>query len=128
MTMWNTSLVVFKKGALKNIKKYSGLETGKCFDSGFIKEEYNLEDLWRIPQNWYGRIKFLEQMDYGSWLYSCERETLLELLKESGIDHVPVREYKKDEETGECIGLVKKIPVSEIPVKREYGIFEMEVY
>ena len=128
MTMWNTSLVVFKKGTLKNIKKYSGFESGKCFDSGFIEEEYNLEELWRIPQSWYGRIKFLEQMDYGSWLYSCDRKTLLDLLKESGIDQVPSAEYKKDEETGEYIRSVRQIPVSEIPVRRKYGIFEIEVY
>ena len=84
MTMWNTSLVVLKKGALRNIKKYSGLEAGKCFNSGFIEEEFNLEELWRIPRNWYGYIKLIDQMDYGSWLYSCDRKTLLELLEESG--------------------------------------------
>ena len=38
MTMWNTSIVVFKKRALRNIKEFSGLETGKCFDSGFIEK------------------------------------------------------------------------------------------
>ena len=53
---------------------------------------------------------------------------VLDLLKESDIDHVPFRGYKKDEETGEYIRTLWQIPVSEIPVRRKYGIFEMEVY
>lgn len=129
MTMWNTSLVIFKKGTLRNIKKYSGLDTGKCFDSGFIEKQYDLTELWRIPRSWYDRLEHHGQMDYGSWLYSCDREALLDLLEESGIDHVPfVDGYKKDEETGEYTRIVKQIPISEIPIRKKYGIFEMELY
>ena len=92
------------------------------------KKQYNLTELWRIPQSWHGRIRFLEQMDYGSWLYSCDRDTLLDLFKESGIDQVPVEKYKENEETGEYIRSVRRIPVSGIPVRKKYGIFEMEIY
>ena len=129
MTMWDTSLVTFKKGAFKNIKKYSGIETGKCFDSGFIERQYGLESIWRVPRYWTGRLEYLGQMDYGSWLYSCDRATLLELFKDTGVDHVTVFEgYKKDEESGEFIRSVRRIPVSELPFRKRYGIFEMEIY
>ncbi len=129
MTMWDTSLVTFKKGALRNITKYSGVDKGKCFDDGFIEKQYGLESIWRIPRDWTGRLEFLEQMDYGSWLYSCDRATLLEFFKDTGIDHVTFFEgYKKDEKTGEYIRSVRRIPVSELPVRKHYGIFEMEIY
>jgi hypothetical protein len=129
MTMWNTSLVIFKKGALKNIGRYSGYKSGECFNSGFIEKEFNLEKIWRIPRGWYDRIEFLDQMDYGSWLYSCDRKTLLSLFDESGIDHVPLVEgYEIDESTGKCTRVVRQIPVSEIPVRKKYGLLEMEIY
>ena len=53
----------------------------------------------------------------------------MEFLKDTGVDHVTFFEgYKKDEESGEYTRLVSRIPVSEIPIRKKYGIFEMEVY
>ena len=126
MTMWDTSLVTFKKGALRNIKKYSGIDT---FDDGFIENRYGLEKIWRIPRYWTERLTYLGQMDYGSWLYSCDRATLLEFFNDIGIDHITVFEgFKEDEKTGEYVRCFRKIPILEFPVRKRYGILEMEIY
>ena len=104
MTMFDTSLVVFEEGALDNLEKYSGVRTGDFFDDGFIESRWVLKNINRIPKEWGPYLGRCTKMDYASWLYVCKRDNLLKILELSDIS------------------------IPDLPIRDEYGIFEMEVY
>ena len=117
MTMFDTSIIIFEDGALDDIEKFSGPSKNECYDPGFIKKSYGT-NFGRIPESWYGYLGKGHKMDWGSYLYVCNRD-LLERLLELENTFIWDRVFGQPS---------KKIDFSEIPKCPKYGILEVEEY
>ncbi len=108
MTYYDTTLVVFKEDAWKEIEKYSGVATYKHYDPGFIEESYLFKNINRIPDYWHEYLGKCTQMDWGSWLSLCTKDDLKKIL-----------EMEKDRHN---------FDFTDIPEREMYGIFEVEIF
>lgn len=92
----------------------------KCYDDPFeiFEKRYELTSFYRTPDVWRPLLGKSTQMDWGSWLYVCNYETVQQLFK---IKRSSIARIYPDR-----IGT--KRPSTSLPKADWYGIMEVECY
>ena len=115
--MWATYIGIFKPGARENPDAY--------YDRPFdMFEAYYDINVYRLPASWSEVLGKSKQMDWGSWLYVCSKETMRQLMYGSvrNIVHVIPGDDTKEP--------VREPPIdlTMLPDREWYGILEVEIY
>ncbi len=117
MTMRASCIGPLKHGARQKLDRYYN----RPFD--VFRSYYEFSEDW-IPDSWREKLGKSTQMDWGSWLYVCDRKTLEELMGDMTRYVIPIIPAKKGEDEAKRL---KPIHVSEIPIQQWYGLLEMEI-
>ena len=100
---------------------------GEYYDRPFeVFESYYDTGMYRMPSEWEEKLGPSKQMDWGSWLYVCDRKTLMEFADERirKIVHViPAGQSGQETATREAPTDLNGLPDGEL-----YGILEVELY
>lgn len=118
MTMRVSYIGVFRRGARTNLDKYYD-RPFDIFDSYYEMFEGGL------PSSWVEKLGRWTQMDWGSYLYVCDKKQMKEIVG-SKVRYVkPVIPAKKGETMAK---ILPSVPLDRIPVRQWYGVMEVEVY
>ncbi|MCR4621966.1 MAG: hypothetical protein K5663_07780 [Clostridiales bacterium] len=110
--MYGMYVGIFNDGAKDNLDDYYD----RPFD--LFKKYYEMPSLYRTPGEWLPLLGESKQMDWGSYLYVCSRETVQQLFKLKKTGVAPVFEDR--------IGSTRSS--STLPKAEWYGIMEVECY
>ena len=94
---------------------------GEPFD--VFESYYEIRNYDRIPPNVYKHLGKRTQMDWGSWLQTCDRQTFRKLFSDNDTV-IPVIPLYAD---AERVGRQPPIPAKEIPDGERYGFLEVEL-
>ncbi len=110
-------------GILKpDVRENPGAYYDRPFD---VFTDYYDIGVYRVPGEWYEKYgPSRRQMDWGSWLYICDRKALDELVSPDSTvaQLIPAKGEEK---------LAKRLPsikAGEIPETEWYGVLEVECY
>ena len=103
---------IFNDGAKDNLDDHYD----RPFD--LFKKYYEMPSLYRTPGEWLPLLGESKQMDWGSYLYVCSRETVQKLFKIKKTGIAPVFEDR--------IGSTRSSTT--LPKAEWYGIMEVESY
>ena len=115
--MWAVYAGPLKQGVREKLGDYYD----KPFD---VFVSYYETGIYRLPSEWEKKHGPNKQMDWGSWLYICDRAGLWELKNPDG-RVVPILPAEED---GEIITWLPPILAKEIPKDEWYGVLEVECY
>jgi len=104
-------------GAEENLDEYKG-EPFDVFES-----YYEVRNYFRIPSDVSKHLGWRIQMDWGSWLQTCDRQTFRRLFSDSDTV-IPIIPFNVDAERW---GRQPPIPAKEIPDGERYGFLEVEL-
>ena len=100
---------------------------GEYYNRPFeVFESYYDTGMYRMPSEWEEKLGPSKQMDWGSWLYVCDRKTLMEFADERirEIVHViPAEQCGQKTAMREAPMDLAGLPDGEL-----YGILEVELY
>ena len=104
-------------GAEENLEEYKD-EPFDVFESYYEVRKYD-----RIPPDVSEHLGKSTQMDWGSWLQTCDRQTFRKLFSDNDTV-IPVIPLYAD---AERVGRQPPIPAKEIPDGERYGFLEVEL-
>ena len=114
--MWATYIGIFKPGARENPDTY--------YDRPFdMFEAYYDINVYRLPASWSEVLGKSKQMDWGSWLQTCDRQTFRKLFSDNDTV-IPIIPFYAD---AEHVGRQPPVPAKEIPDGERYGFLEVEL-
>ena len=120
--MYVTELIIFKPGSLEKIEKYANNDG---YDESFIESKYEINYPIETSYDWKENLGECIKMDWGSYLYICDREIILRMFEITNIKKLyNVVVYDND------MHIIKKadeIFVSELPSWEKYGILQIEI-
>ena len=115
--MWAVFAGPLKPDVPENLSAY--------YNSAFdVFESYYDIDEYRLPENWGKKHGPGKQMDWGSCLYVCRRDSLWELIGPASKVH-PVIPAGEDEELAKILPAIK---AGGMPEAEWYGVLEVECY
>ncbi len=117
--MWATYIRILKPGVIDHLGDYYG----RPYD---VFESYYEMNLPRISGDWQEMIGSNRQMDWGSWLYVCDRETLHELTDGRIDSVVPIIPAEKND--GVSARREAPIALADLTDQDQYGILEVELW
>ena len=115
--MWAVFAGPLKPDVLENLEAYYD----KPFD---VFVTYYDTGIYRLPESWTKKYGMGKQMDWGSWLYVCERSRLWELMNPDKL----VAQLIPAEEGEETAKMMPPTEARELPDGEWYGILEVECY
>ena len=118
MTMMAYYVGPLRRGARQNLDRYYD----RAFD--VFDSYYEVSEGW-MPDSWVDRLGESKQMDWGSWLYVCDRKLFEELMGDYSNEVAPITPAKE----GELLATRhKRVSWSKIPRRKWYGILQAELY
>ncbi len=102
-------------------------QLNEYYDRPFdIFESYfEMTGIYHIPSDWKQILGNNVKMDWGSWLYVCDRQTINHIIVKDVNGLVPITPANQDETLAKR---GKAIPFSQLPVAEQYGILEVELW